>query len=72
MKDFEPKFRVVSELQRLGERAFVHKLKLKRPGISELEISAEIAHWYLTKIDASPEEGLVRRSDLSGLKLEHN
>ena len=68
MKDFEPKFRVVSELQRLGERAFIHKLKRKRPDISDSEITAEIARWYLTKLDASPEDGLVRRSDFAGLK----
>lgn len=72
MKDFEPKFRVVSELQRLGERAFIHKLKNKRPDISDSEISAEIARWYLTKIDAAPEEGLVRRADLSGLRSQRN
>lgn len=70
MKDFEPKFRVVSELQRLGERAFIHKLKNKRPDISDSEIVAEIARWYLTKIDAAPEEGLVRRADLSGFRSQ--
>ena len=71
MKDFEPKFRVVSELQRLGERAFVHKLKQRRPDIMESEISWEIARWYLTKVDA-PEEGLVWRSDLPAIKSDHN
>ena len=68
MRDFEPKFRVVSELQRLGERAFIHKLKRKKPDISDSEIAAEIASWYLTKSDTSPEDGLVRRSDLSKLR----
>ena len=68
VKDFEPKFRIVSELQRLGERAFVHKLRAKRPEISDADVSAEIARWYLTKIDPSPEEGLVRLTDLSAFK----
>lgn len=70
MKDFEPQFRVVSELQRLAERAFVFKLKKRRPGISDGEMSAEIARWYLTRDDVAAEDYFVRRTDLSKFKTE--
>lgn len=62
MKDFEPKFRVVSELQRLAERAFVFKLKKRRPGISDAEVSTEVARWYLTREEVTPEDCMVRRT----------
>ncbi len=65
VKDFEPKFRVVSELQRLGERAFIHKLKKRKPEITDSEISAEVAKWYLAKPYEMSEKGLVRRSNHS-------
>lgn len=72
VRDFESKFRVISELQRLGERAFVFKLRKKRPDISPAEISAEIARWYLTREDVSSEDGLVRRADLSEFNTVKN
>jgi len=65
VKDFEPKFRVISELQQLGERAFIHKLKKRKPEVTDSEISVEIAKWYLTKPNEAPEESLVRRSKRS-------
>lgn len=64
MKDFEPKFRIISELQRLAERAFVFKLRKKRPDISEAEISAEVARWYLTRDEITAEDFMVRRTNL--------
>lgn len=67
VKDFEPKFRVISELQQLGERAFIHKLKKRRPEITDSEISAEVAEWYLAKPNEALEKGLVRRSNYSDL-----
>jgi len=62
VKDFEPKFRVVSELQQLGEQAFIHKLKKRNPGISDSEIAEEVAKWYLAEPYPDPEKGFVRRT----------
>lgn len=63
VKDFEPQFRLVSELQRLGERAFVFKLKQKRPEITPDEIAAEVGKWYLNERPNSSHRG--RRLDTS-------
>lgn len=71
MKDFEPKFRVVSELQRLGESAFIHKLKKRKPDITDSEISEEVSNWYLVRPYTEPEEGLVRRSIRPTVKSEN-
>jgi hypothetical protein len=71
VKDFEPKFRIISELQRIGERAFIHKLKQRRPNISSLEIAAEVANWYLVKPPTAPEEGLISRSNRSEITTEN-
>ncbi len=64
MRDFEPQFRLVSELQRLGERAFVHKLKKKDPDITPDEIANEVDRWYLRR-PTGTDDGFSIRVDIS-------
>lgn len=46
MNDHRKKFEIILELIELGERAFVHKLKKKNPGITPSEIEEAIRQWY--------------------------
>ena len=64
MRDFEPQFRLLSELQRLGERAFIHKLRKKNPDITLAETESEVDRWYL-ELPLGTDEGFSRR-DISG------
>lgn len=67
MKDFEPQFRLLSELQRLGESAFIHKLKKKKPDITPDEIANEVDRWYLERPQGT-DVGFSRRVDISGFR----
>jgi len=60
VRDFEPQFRMLSELQRLGERAFIHKLRKKNPDITLAEIESEVDRWYL-ELPQRTDEGFSRR-----------
>lgn len=66
VKDFEPKFRLLSELQRLGERAFINKLKKRNPDITDGEVAIEIDRWYLQRPEGS-DEGFTSRVDISAV-----
>lgn len=65
MKNFEPQFRLISELQRLGERAFIFKLKKSKPDITSDEIANEVDGWYLER-PCDADDGFFRRIDISG------
>ena len=65
MRDFGPQLNLLSELQRLGERAFIHKLKKKKPDITTDEIVNEIDRWYLQRPEGT-DEGFSKRIDISG------
>ncbi len=59
------KFRVISELQELAERAFIYKLKKSNPDITQLEIIAEVNRWYKDRPGAPVGDGVGRIGDPS-------
>lgn len=56
---------MMGELQELGERAFVHKLKEQRPDITPEELRAEINRWYRIRPGAEHGDGPGRVVDPS-------
>ena len=56
MRDFEPQFRRLSELQRLAEEEYVQELRRSNPSITEREIKVEVQKWYLDCPEYWPEE----------------
>jgi hypothetical protein len=40
---------VFIDLMRIVERGFIHKLKQRRPGATEQEISEEVTRWYMER-----------------------
>lgn len=65
MKNGIAKFRVISELQKLAERAFIHKLKKANPEITQQEIIAEVNRWYKDRPGAPSGDGVGRIGDPS-------
>jgi hypothetical protein len=43
------KLNVFIDLMRIVERGFIHKLKQRRPDITEEEISEEVMRWYMER-----------------------
>ena len=43
------KLTVFIDLMRIVERGFIHKLKQRRPDVTEQEISEEIRRWYMER-----------------------
>jgi hypothetical protein len=58
-------FEMIAELQRLAERAFVYKLKQKRPDITDLQVDAELSRWYKDRPGADFGDGVGRVGDPS-------
>ncbi len=54
---------MIFELQRLAERAFIYKLKEKRPEITEREILFELNKWYKIRPGAEHGDGVGRLGD---------
>ena len=59
------KFRVISELQKLAERAFIHKIKKANPDITQQEITAEVNRWYRDRPGAPFGDGVGKIGDPS-------
>ena len=61
MQDFKDKFQRFLELMEVMEQAVVYKLRQKNPMISDDEIKAELAKWYLDRPGApyGDAEGIV-------------
>jgi hypothetical protein len=59
---------MVSNLQKLAERAFVYKLKKKNPSISDQDVIAELNRWYTDRPGAPNGDGFGRRGDPSRFK----
>ncbi len=59
------KFQLIMELQELAERAFLYKLKLKNPNLTEKEITAELNKWYKTRPGAEYGDGVGKIGDPS-------
>ena len=53
------------ELRRLGERAFLHKLRLKRPDITPEQENEELSNWYRIRPGAEFGDGVGRAGDMS-------
>ncbi len=60
--------KLVSDLQKFAERAFVNKLKIKNPSISPQEIIAELNRWYMDRPGAPFGDGVGRIGDPSRFK----
>ena len=56
---------MVLNMQRFAERAFVNKLKKKRPDITASEISKEVDKWYQDRPGAPIGDGVGRVADPS-------
>jgi hypothetical protein len=48
-KNDASKLSVFLDLMQIVERAFVHKLKVRRPDITQEEISAAVTSWYMER-----------------------
>lgn len=59
------KFEIIGELQELGERAFVHKLKQRNPDITPEDLGIEINRWYRIRPGAENGDGPGRVVDPS-------
>ncbi|MEJ7624229.1 MAG: hypothetical protein WKF34_09575 [Pyrinomonadaceae bacterium] len=59
------KFEMIGELQELGERAFIHKVKERNPDITTEELRIEINRWYRTRPGAEHGDGPGRLVDSS-------
>lgn len=60
----QDKFNIILELIELGERAFVHKLKMKNPHLSPAEIAAAVRGWYLHRPGAELGDGVGVPGDI--------
>jgi hypothetical protein len=58
VKDYKAKFKILMELIELSERAFIFKLKKKRPNITEQEIELELRSWYQDRPGAEHGDGV--------------
>jgi hypothetical protein len=58
-------FEMIAEINRLAERAFVFRLKEKKPDITPQEIEAEIRKWLLDRPGAEFGDGEGRVGDVS-------
>lgn len=68
MTNMHSKLGIILELVELGERAFIYKLKKRRPLISPLELEEAVRSWYRERPgaeqgDAVGVPGDVRRFD---------
>ncbi len=69
MKSYVAQFQLILEMQRFAERAFVHKLKKKRPEITPNELRQEIDNWYTDRPAAPFGDGVGRVGDPSRFRL---
>lgn len=58
------RFELLMELRRLGERAFVHKLRQKHPDLTPQQINEELSKWYCVRPGAEFGDGVGRVGDL--------
>ena len=57
MSSGKSKFQIVLELIALSERAFLHKLKKKKPTISSIELKKALINWYRVRPGAEHGDG---------------
>ena len=63
MKDGVARFQLLMELRRLGERAFLHKLRQKHPDLTPQQINEELSKWYRIRPGAEFVDGVGRVGD---------
>lgn len=63
MKDGIGTFEMIAEVQLLAERAFVYKLKEKRPTITPEEVEAAVQEWYKDRPGAELGDAVGRVGD---------
>ncbi len=64
MENGVAKFQILMELRRLGERAFLYKLREKHPEFSQDQINEELNNWYRIRPGAEHGDGVGRIGDL--------
>ena len=65
MENGVARFQLLMELRRLGERAFLHKLRQKHPDLSQNQTNEELSKWYRIRPGAEFGDGVGRVGDLS-------
>lgn len=65
MKSYVAQVELILNIQQFAERAFVTKLKKKRPDITRNEISREVDNWYQDRPGAPFGDGIGRVGDPS-------
>ena len=63
MKSYVTQVQLILNMQQFAERAFVNKLKKKRPDITHQEISEEVDKWYMDRPGAPLGDGVGRVGD---------
>jgi len=57
------RFNLLMELRRLGERAFLHKLRQKQPDLTPEQINEALSKWYRLRPGAEFGDGVGRVGD---------
>lgn len=65
VKSYVAQVQLILDMQQFAERAFVNKLKKKRPEITRKEISEEVDKWYTERAGAPLGDGAGRVGDPS-------
>ncbi len=65
------KFQILMELRRLGERAFLYKLRKEQPDLSEEQINEELTKWYQTRPGAEHGDGVGIIGDISRFEKQN-
>ena len=58
-------FQLLMELRRLGERAFLLKLRQKYPALTPQQANEELSKWYRNRPGAQNGDGVGRIGDLA-------
>jgi hypothetical protein len=59
------KLNVFTDLMRMMDSAFIHKLRARNPNISEGEVAEELKRWYMHRPGAEHGDSSGVRGDLS-------
>ncbi len=65
MENGVARFQLLMELRRLGERAFLHKLRQERPDLTPRQINEELSRWYRVRPGAEFGDGVGRVGDVA-------
>lgn len=68
MENGVARFQLLMEMRRLGERAFLHKLRQEDPDLTPQQINEELSKWYRNRPGAEFGDGVGRVGSLSRFK----